>query len=58
LGITPTVRPPAPRAPAATAPIAEMFPPPDTRVQPRRAIAAPTRPAKSSNSGCRGPAEQ
>ena len=39
--MTPTVRPPRDRAPAATAPIAETLPPPDTSVQPRSAIAAP-----------------
>ena len=54
-GMTPTVRPPRARAPVANAPIAETLPPPDTSVQPRSAIASPTRLASASSSGCRRP---
>ncbi|SKU50175.1 Uncharacterised protein [Mycobacteroides abscessus subsp. abscessus] len=51
LGMTPMVRPPAARAAWATAPIADTFPPPDTRVQPRSAMAVPRRVARSKSSG-------
>ncbi len=41
-GMTPTVCPPAARAPAATAPIMPTRPPPETSTWPRRASASPT----------------
>jgi hypothetical protein len=58
LGITPTVWPPRCLAATAKAPIADTFPPPDTSVQPRSAIEAPTCSANLSSSGCVGPDAQ
>ena len=58
LGMTPTVRPPRARAAPASAPMAETLPPPDTSVQPRAAIASPTRTASANSSGCVGPDAQ
>jgi hypothetical protein len=38
--------------------MADTFPPPDTSVQPRSAMAAPTPDASASNSGWAGPEAQ
>ena len=56
--MTPTVRAPPSRAARATAPIIDTRPPPETRLQPRAAIAVPTSAASATASSGTGPEAQ